>query len=157
MRRDSIDVSNEMGLFKKLMEEKGYKNTSQRDDVVRWIFQVHEHFSVDDILTGFRKEGVKLAAATVYRVVNLLLELGMLAQHDFGKGAKYYEHTPGHSKHNHIICLDCNEIIEFNNDRLNQIVQDECKQRDFTLKDPSIYLYVHCSKSECLNLKKQDI
>ena len=72
-----IQVSEKILHMKKLLARKGYKSTSQRDKIAEWIFSNKSHFTVDDLIRSFRNNNKKISTATVYRVINLLLELDM--------------------------------------------------------------------------------
>jgi len=149
MAIDPIDISEEMTTFKEKLLDKGYKSTPQRDELVKWMFTSHEHFTADDVTEYFRSKGNKVSTATVYRVINLLLEFGLLIQHDFGKGAKYFEHILGHEHHDHLICINCDQIIEFVDNGIEKLQERICKKHGFKIKSHSLKIFVECTKKNC--------
>ncbi len=145
MKEEIIDISKEMALMHQKMLKKGLKSTPQRDEIARWIFQVHSHFTVDDLIAGFHEEGKRISSATAYRVIQMMLDLGLLIEHDFGKGYKHFEHVPGHHDHDHIICSQCGKIVEFTDERLNAIREHIEKENDFIVENHVLNFYGICS------------
>lgn len=144
--RETGFFQKDMDLLRRRMAEKGLKTTPQRDELAGWIFQTHEHFTVEDIINAFREKGQKIAQATAYRVVQMMLELGLLLEHDFGKGYKYYEHTPGHEHHDHIICEDCGKILEFSDPELEALKQKITASHGFVMKKHYLNIYASCTR-----------
>ncbi len=142
----AIDVSAEMNLLRRRMVERGFKSTPQRDEIARWVFTTHDHFTVDDIINNFRNRGKKISTATAYRVVQMMLELNLLEEHDFGRGTKYYEHTPGHEHHDHIICNDCGQIFEFANQQMEKLKDEIARQMGFAMTKHTLSIYGNCTR-----------
>lgn len=141
-----IDVSNEMNLLRRRMAEHGFKSTPQRDEIARWVFTTHDHFTVDDIIHNFRERGRKISTATAYRVVQMMLQLNLLLEHDFGRGTRYYEHTPGHAHHDHIICNDCGKIFEFSNDDMEKLKNEISAKMGFAMTRHTLSIYGDCTR-----------
>lgn len=126
------------------MKKKGLKSTSQRDEMARWIFKTHEHFTVEDIVNDFRSKGKKISVATAYRVVQMMVELGLLLEHDFGRGIKHYEHTPGHPHHDHIICNECGKIIEFTEPALEKMKESIAIKHGMQMVNHTLCIFADC-------------
>ncbi|MCS6984072.1 MAG: transcriptional repressor [Leptospiraceae bacterium] len=140
------DVNEEMALMHRRMAERGYKSTPQRDEIARWVFQTHDHFTVEDILEDFRKDGKKISQATCYRVIQMLLQLNLLIEHDFGRGVRFYEHTPGHPHHDHIICNECGQIFEFQSEELENLKESICQKNGFSMTRHNLSIYANCNR-----------
>ena len=55
-----------------------------------------------------------VSRATVYRTLPLLVKSGLLHELDLGSDTKIYDpNFVEHPTHNHLICVDCDRIIEF--------------------------------------------
>ena len=153
MQSESIDVSYEMNILKNLMEEKQLKVTPQRLELAEWIFQVHEHFTVDDVLESFKQKGRKISTATVYRMIQMMQDLNLVIRHDFGTGQSKYEHTPGHPHHDHIICNNCGCVFEFSDDELEAYKSNIARAHNFRMTSHSLNIYGDCLKENCENSK----
>ena len=152
---ETIDVSKELNILKKLMEEHRFKITPQRIKLAEWMFKVHEHFTIDDIIESFKSKGERVSIATAYRMIQMMQDLGLLLKHDFGKGQSYYEHTPGHPHHDHIICNDCGSIVEFCEEELENLKREIAYKHNFNMIFHSLHIYGDCLKKNCSNKKKK--
>ena len=148
MQTSTTAISKELRLLKDKMVSKGYRLTNQRIDIARWALETHEHFSVDDLLFSFRKKGIKLSTATAYRVIQMLLDLGFLIEHDFGKGQKFFEHIIGHPKHDHFICDSCGQVLEFSSEKIKQIQKDISEKYNVKISNHSLHFFGLCNNCQ---------
>ena len=96
------------------LEAKGLRKTTQRDAIIEAAFGTTEHYTADDLLVMAKKFDTSVSRATVYRTLPLLVESGLLREMDFGRDHKFYDpNYIDHPNHNHLICLDCGKIVEF--------------------------------------------
>ena len=109
----TTDHGSEAEVFAEYLRQKGLKFTSARRKLLDRIFDMHDHFTADQLLDRLRSENMRVSKATVYRTLTVMLDSRLLVSHDFGEGALYYEHTHGHAPHEHIFCLGCKTIVEF--------------------------------------------
>jgi len=145
MEQRSTNISREMSLLKERMQQNHYKSTPQRDEIAEWIFRTHEHFTVEALVSNFREHGKKVSQATAYRVIQMMLELKLIEEHDFGKDYKFYEHTPGHEHHDHIVCIDCGKIIEFSDQGLESLKEKITLKNGFRMKEHHLTIYAECT------------
>ncbi len=139
------------------------KVTHQRLQVARKIFELESHFTVDTLAASLHqphKGESSISRATVYRMVSVMLEAGLLDEHYFGQNAKYYEYAGQQKHHDHIICIDCGYIEEFRSDRIESIQAEIVKQHGFDLENHSFTLYGRCREYRekghcCHNVKKK--
>jgi len=96
------------------LKRKGMRRTPQRELIVRAAFRDHEHFTAEDLLERAQTSDPNTARATVYRTISLLVEAGLLREVDLGAGEKTYDPNFLESpNHNHLICIDCGRVTEF--------------------------------------------
>ncbi len=101
-------------LFGRYLREQGLPVTHQREAVAETVFVSEEHLSVDDIERRLRDRGDRIGKATIYRTLDLLVRSRLAEEHDFGEGFKRYEHRLSRRPvHEHLICLECGKVIEF--------------------------------------------
>ena len=109
-------------LFARYLREQGLPVTHQRDAVARVVFGSDDHLSVDDIERVLRSGGRRIGKATIYRTLDLLVKSKLVAEHDFGEGFKRYEHRLSREPiHEHLICLSCGKVLEFQSPDLHRI------------------------------------
>ena len=108
--------------FLDFLEEKNLRITAQRRAIVDTVFGTDQHFTAEQLLEWAREKDSSVSRATVYRTLPLLTESGLVHEMDFGKDYKIYDpNYADHPNHNHIICDDCDKIVEFESDRLDQL------------------------------------
>ena len=96
------------------LAEKGFRRTSQREAIIEAALGTSEHFSAEELLKNSREIDPSVSRATVYRTLALLVESGALKELDLGGGHKVFDpNFVEHPHHNHLICLDCEKIVEF--------------------------------------------
>lgn len=108
------------------IRRKGLRRTSQRDLIIQSVFSKDEHFTADELFDRVRKSTSDISRATVYRTLALLVEADLLREIDLGENQTTYDPN-FHEKpaHNHLVCIDCARVIEFEDahiDLLNDCV-----------------------------------
>jgi len=88
--------------------------TQQRMAIAQVVSSSGEHLSVEEIEGRLRNDGNRIGKATIYRTLDLLVRSRLVVEHDFGEGFKRYEHRLSPEPvHEHLICLECGKVIEF--------------------------------------------
>jgi Fur family ferric uptake transcriptional regulator len=148
------DNDEEMRVFSEYLKKKGLKITNQRLLVAEKIFATHAHFTADSLLDTLKDRKDEISKATIYRILSIMVEAGLLTEHNFGKDYKYYEHIIGHSHHDHIICNDCGYIVEFMDDRIEELQKEAASKNGFEMQGHDLILYGSCkNKDNCPNKK----
>jgi Fur family ferric uptake transcriptional regulator len=125
------------------------KTTQQRELIVDSFLHLEGHVSIEDLLTRVRKRSARVGYATVYRTLKLLTECGLAAPRQFGDGQTRYEVADDIAHHHdHLICLQCGLILEFENDEIERL-QDEMAARlgGFKVVRHKLELYGLCPKA----------
>jgi len=101
-------------LFRRYLREQRLPVTHQREAVAKVVFSTSGHLSVEEIENTLRNAGNRIGKATVYRTLDLLVRSRLVVEHDFGEGFKRYENRLSQDPvHEHLICLECGKVIEF--------------------------------------------
>jgi Fur family ferric uptake transcriptional regulator len=107
---------------------KGLRLTRQREVIVEAAFGTTEHFTADELWEMARKLDPTTSRATLYRTLSLLVEAGLLHEIDLGRDQKCYDpNFVEHPHHNHLICIDCDRVLEFEDAHLD--VLEDCITR----------------------------
>jgi Fur family transcriptional regulator, ferric uptake regulator len=115
------------------MERKGLRSTAQRRLVTEVFFDLEGHFSIDDVLTAVRAQDPKVGYATVYRTMKLLVECGLATERQFGDTVTRFEVARDDDHHDHLICMECKTIVEFEDDEIERLQLDLAKRHGFSL------------------------
>jgi len=131
------------------LSERGYKMTPQRKEILKIFVENSDghHMSAEDVYEILQREGSEIGLATVYRALDLLSELGILVQIDFGDGCARYELNtadPNVHHHHHLICLKCRKVIEFEDDLLDDLEADIAKKSGFQILNHQVKFFGYC-------------
>lgn len=117
-----VAISELLDKFEAFLQKKQLKLTSQRRQILEKILEMDKtHFTADDLVDQFRNERPRVSKATVYRTLSVLVEPGILEEHQFGESQKVYELSEGRPHHDHLICTSCHKIIEFVSDAMEKL------------------------------------
>ena len=127
------DVDELMGQFHEYLSKKQLKSTRQRDIIARQFFSTEGHLSIEELLALAREENPRIGYATVYRTLKLLTECGLAAQRRFGEGQAIYETAGDTEHHDHLICIECDHVLEFTNDEIERLQDQVARSFGFNL------------------------
>ena len=131
-------------VLQRYMTEHGLKSTRQRSLIIDTFFEMPGHLSVEDLWTKVRALDPKVSVATVYRTMKLLNECGLAHARNFGDGQTRYEAAIGRHHHDHLICTRCGKIVEFENERIEQLQDAVARKHGFTVTSHKMELYGLC-------------
>ena len=108
-------------ILKEVLQKEGLRFTRQRLAVWMEIGISRKHRDADDIYISIRSKGKKVSRATVYRTIDVLVKNKLVRKLDVGDGKNRFESKFDEEHHDHMICLETGNIIEFYNSRLEQL------------------------------------
>ena len=114
-------VAKNIQILKEVLQKEGLRFTRQRLAVWMEIRISREHRDADDIYISIRSKGGKVSRATVYRTIDVLVKNELVRKLDVGDGKSRFESKVDEEHHDHMICLETGNIIEFYNSRLEQL------------------------------------
>lgn len=126
----------------------GLKSTRQRDDILRVFIAAGRHMSAEEIYLQVKRSRPQIGYATVYRTLKLLAHAGLADERRFDDGITRYEYRETEDHHDHLICTKCGRIIEFENERIEQLQQDVARKNRFRVQSHKLELYGLCA--ECV-------
>jgi Fur family transcriptional regulator, ferric uptake regulator len=133
--------------FMEFLQEKSLRITAQRQAIIDAVFSTTEHFTAEQLLDWSRQRDQSVSRATVYRTLPLLTESGLVREMDFGKDYKFYDpNYADHPNHNHIICQDCEKIIEFESDKIVKLEDEISHKLGFSVKTQRIQITGTCEE-----------
>ena len=139
------------------IRSKKLRKTSQRDTLVEIIFQTDEHFTAEELFERVKKTNSNASRATVYRTIALLVDAKLLHEIDLGEDVKTYDpNFNDRPSHNHMICVDCGKVLEFENDHIDLLNDCLTRRMGFRPVSQSIRIEAACdtlrNNGVCKNL-----
>ena len=108
----------------------------------------NQHISAEDVYKILLDQGEDIGLATVYRVLNQFDDAGILNRHHFEGGKSVFE-ISNKKHHDHIVCLDCGRVIEFEDEVIEERQNEIASVHNIHLTNHSLYLYGKCIKPQC--------
>ena len=119
--------------FKSALKNENMKFTPQRLSILEEIVESKEHRECEEIYLSLKNQGENVSRATVYRTMDFLVENDFARKIDIGDGKSRYETKINHPHHDHMICVDTGEIIEFVSPEIENIQDEIAKQKGYKI------------------------
>ena len=134
----------------------GLKASRQRDVIADVFFRAPGHLRVDELLQEVRKIDPKVSQATVYRTMKLLTECGLAAARNFFDGQTRYERSDARGEHHdHLICTHCGRIVEFCDERIEDLQDRVAQEHGFVVTQHKMELYGLCDDCRDTDIRTQ--
>jgi Fur family transcriptional regulator, ferric uptake regulator len=138
-------------LFREYLKERGQRQTPERFAILEEVYSSADHFDADELFIRMKQSGSRVSRATVYNTLELLMDCDLVVKHQFGKTQAKYERAYAYWQHDHLLCLDCGQIYEFCDPRLQSIQDTIADIFGFEITSHALHIYGHCKRDECPN------
>ncbi|MDG1580599.1 ferric iron uptake transcriptional regulator [Pseudomonas sp. GOM6] len=130
------------------LRKAGLKVTLPRVKILQMLDSAvsgQRHMSAEDVYKALMEAGEDVGLATVYRVLTQFEAAGLVERHNFDGGHAVFELADG-GHHDHMVCVDSGEVIEFFDPEIEKLQKDIVKQHGYELVDHNLVLYVRKKK-----------
>ena len=139
------------------IRRKGLRRTAQRGRIVAAAFSKDEHFSAEELFERVHTNSADTSRATVYRTLGLLVEAGLLREIDLGDDQTTYDpNFLDKPAHNHLVCIDCGRVVEFEDAQLEELTAGMTRGLGFEPIRQSLKIEATCEQlrthGRCPNL-----
>ena len=100
--------------------------------------------SAEELYARVKKAHSGIGYATVYRALKLFAEAGLAEERRFEDGFTRYEYRATDGHHDHLICTKCGRILEFENERIEELQDAVAKKNRFQVQSHKLELYGLC-------------
>jgi len=114
----------------------------------------NQHISAEDVYKILLDHNEEIGLATVYRVLNQFDDAGIVTRHHFEGGKSVFELSQK-KHHDHLVCLKCGKVVEFEDNIIEQRQEDIAKSHNIKLTNHSLYLYGECEDTEACEQFRQ--
>ena len=137
--------------FADYIKERGLRKTPERVAILDALYATSDHVDADTLYARLLEDGTQVSRATVYNTLDLLIECDLVVRHQFGQQQAKYERAFAYWQHDHLICVDCGEILEFCDPRLQEIQETVADIYGFEVARHALTVYGHCRRQACPN------
>ncbi len=126
------------------LKRAGLKITLPRIKILSILQQpANQHISAEDVYKILLEQNEEIGLATVYRVLNQFDDAGIVTRHHFEGGKSVFE-LAHKAHHDHLVCLKCGKVVEFEDQIIEQRQSDIAISHKIKLTNHSLYLYGEC-------------
>jgi len=146
-------AQNKMSRFEQLCRQHGIPLTVQRRIILESIAVREDHPTADQVFEGVSNKLPGLSRTTVYRVLETLVNMGVVhkASH-LGSAARY---DPNTERHHHLTCVSCHRVMDLEEKSLSSLRFSHSKAGDFEILDYSVHFSGYCG--ECAKKTKKRV
>ncbi len=142
-------------IFVDYLKSRDLKLTRSRRIILNTVFELHEHFDVEQLYDHIKGIASDVSRATIYRTLPLLIESGLIQQSVRNASRDVFEHIYGHPKHLHWICNRCGNVIETDMSELMPLIKRGARQLKFQSEDFKFNIRGTCWKCQTAENENQ--
>lgn len=132
----------------------GYKLTTPRLTIIEILEQHGGHLTSTELVDLVQERDPSIGRASVFRTLELMIKLGIIWPTLQGGSTVNYMLMPG-GHHHHVICTNCNKLIEFENCHLDGLIKTVQDQYGVRIDGHLLELYGLCSDCRLLPLVRE--
>lgn len=135
----------------------GYRITAGRQSILDVLMKADKHLSAEDIYLKVHPRCPSVGLTTIYRTLEILVNMGIVHKFDFGDGKARYELVggpKGEKHHHHLVCTSCGRVVDYTDfideerELLSQTEKGLSNKYNFKILNHLIQFYglcQHCS------------
>ena len=126
-------------IFRRFLKRQGLKFTAERAMILDTVLKQEGVFEADQLLFEMRQDGHRVSKATIYRTLKHLIGANIIIQVLIDSKQAHYELSFGKEPKGHLVCMETNQVIEFEMSELEQLRDRVCREHGF---DPVSFHFV---------------
>ncbi len=130
--------------LKRFLRQKGFKSTRQRDIIAGEFLKCTEHVTAEDLYKKISSKHINIGFTTIYRTLKLLAKSGLATERVFADNLTRYEPLSAEEHHDHLICMGCGSITEFENPKIEKLQERIADEFGFNTVTHKMELYGYC-------------
>ena len=145
-RRDPLEEARDrLHLY---LRGRGLRITRQREVILEAFLRECGHVSVEELYDRIRRDTPTIGHATVYRCMNLFVDAAIAKARRFHDGYVRYEPGVNVGHHDHLVCVKCGDIQEFEDPTIEQLQGEIAGRRGFLVQYHRLELYGLCPRCQ---------
>ncbi len=130
--------------FEAYLSERGQKMTGARATLLEAFLALNRHVTAGELYEAARRLDPSIGQATAFRTIKLLEEAGLARGACPDEGARRYESAYRHAHHDHLVCVGCGAIVEFQNDAIEKVQEEIYRANGYVPSGHRLELQGYC-------------
>lgn len=133
-------------LFLRELRDRGFRLTPQREMVLSALHQMRGLVTADEVYRRVQQVSTSVDISTVYRTLDLLQQLDLVACLDTHEGQRVYELRAGHGHHAHLVCRSCGAVVGVEMEQFEALAQSLYQRFGFRIDHDNLSFSGQCSR-----------
>ena len=140
----SLTIQEKIAGFRSTLGRSSRKWSIPRERIISTFLQ-QDHITVHELHGLLNTNGRRVSLSTIYRTMGMLCRMGFARLRRFGEKIQY-DNVSSKGDHDHLICTDCGEIVEFKDSAIETLRHRIAAAHGFSLTAQNLEVYGLCSK-----------
>ncbi len=127
-----------------ILKDTGRRLPDEAIEVLKIFMATPRHVTVAEFNEILAKNGVRLSEDMVRQALDIARDMGMAREQRFDGHEPRFEHLHPDEHHDHMICVECGGIEEFEDHELDGVLRGAAKERGYTHVRHRIEMYGVC-------------
>jgi Fur family ferric uptake transcriptional regulator len=134
--------------FAEYLAKNRLKMTRERRAILDKVLGLRGHFDVEQLLALLHESGLAVSRATLYRTLPRLVDAGLVHKVEMAEGQARYEPMFGRHHHDHMVCLSCGTIVEFESRDIERLQDEVCRRKKFRMTGHTHQIRGYCERCD---------
>jgi Fur family ferric uptake transcriptional regulator len=127
----------------------GHQRGGARERIIDLLAAEACALSAVEIEDALRAQNAPIGRASIYRVLELLVEHGLAERVEVGQAqARFEAIDPSGAHHHHLICKECGKLIAFDDPQLERAIDQVSERLGVRVEHHDVLLRGACEKCE---------
>ncbi len=135
-------------VFEDYLAKLGLRQTKQRKIILDAVFSAPRHVDAETVAKAAKAIDSSIGLATVYRTLKMLVDSKILVERHFSNQRTCFEFIHEDTHHDHLICNQCGEIIEFLDEEIERKQEQITRSLGFMLTSHKMELFGDCLQAK---------
>jgi Fur family transcriptional regulator, ferric uptake regulator len=132
-----------------LLRAQGHRITTPRRLLIQCLVAAGGHRTADELAAEVQAQAPDVNLSTIYRNLDELERLGVIEHAHLGHGAATYHLAT--ERHGHLVCSDCDAVIEVPDALFRSLRREVASQHGFTIDPHHVAMHGRCAKCQLTN------